>query len=557
MKKKKVIAVLLVASTLMLSGCDKNAVPSGSAKTQSDSAENNGQENGELQDAAENGQETDNTGDANVSGDAGETADAAASAETVSSDNPNYLSYPGEKYTWNEITINIPENWADKYIIEEDEDGFSIYHKASDEKEKGYGYLCSVRRSAQWMNYGIGEKLLAYTDDGTLYYMIQPTDVTGYMDDEQVFAEFSSLAEDVPMLATSIEINASNCHYDAEQYMIPVSNILPITREDLVNMSDNELWIARNEIFARHGRKFLNDYLQNYFDSCSWYVPVEDKVDEGLLNQIEKDNLDLIIAMEEEFAAEHPYPKEYQTGKTVKEDIDGDGSANSIMYQVAWQGEDYGFNTILTIDNTEYNLNEYVYMDTPVDDVFYITDLEEDIGEMKSTDGYEIAVLDLGPSYDPITYFFKYDGDLHYIGEVNGFPFKEQSNGVCGFIHYGGIVNRLRMDMIETTYLNGYSWYNSSEGTIETSDGGLRSYQGYKAHNLYVDLPVYFDMDEKSPTRTITAGQTVYFLESDMEEWILLRAKDGTSGYIRVQDGNVLNVGASADEVFSDLDYFD
>lgn len=527
MKNKKVLAMLLVASALMLSGCGKNAVPSGSAKTQSDSAENNGQENGDL--------------------------DVAASA--VQPANPNDLNDSEEKYTWNEISVNIPIDWSEKYIIQEFDEGFSIYHKASYEKEEGMGYLCSIERSNQWLNYGAGEKLLAYTDDGTLYYLMQPTDMTGYMEDEQILSEFQSLEQDVSMMAENIEIHVDNCHYDADQYEIPVSNILPITEEDMINMSDNELWIARNEIFARHGRTFQNEYLQSYFDSCSWYQPATDAVDENALSDIEKDNLDLIIAMEERFAAEHPYPKEYQTGATVKEDITGDGDANSIIYQVTWQEEDYGFDAILTIDKTKYDLSEYIYMDTPVDDVFYITDLKEDLEE--SADGYEIAVLDLGPSYDPVTHFFKYDGDLHYIGQVSGFPFKEQNNGICGFNHFSGVTSRLRMDLIETTYLNGYCWYDSDAGTIEESDIGIYKYQNYKAHELYVDLPVYADMDQESPLRMIAAGQKVYFLESDMQEWILVRAKDGTQGYIRIEDGNVLNVGTSADAVFSDLDYFD
>lgn len=409
------------------------------------------------------------------------------------------------------------------------------------------------RESSQWLNYGAGEKLAAYTADGILYYSIQPTDVTGYMDDEEILSEFQSLEQEVPMMLASLEINADNCYYDAEEYEIPISNILALTKEDMLNMSENELWIARNEIFARYGRKFQNEYLQRYFDSCSWYQPKSDTVDENMLNDAEKHNLDLIIQMEAQFAAEHPYPKECKTGVIVKEDMTGNGSENRIMYQVVWKEDT--FDAILTIDHTAYDLCDYVDIVTPADDVFYITDLQEDLKD--DADGYEIAVLDYGPSYDPMTYFFKYDGDLHYIGEVSGFPFKEQENGRCGFNHFGGVTSRLRMDLIETTYLNGYCRYDSSTETIEETDIGMYQYEDYKAHELYVDLPVYADMNQDSPHRTITAGQKVYFLYSDMREWIFVRAKDGTQGYIQLEDGNVCNVGTSADEVFSDLDYFD
>ena len=35
--------------------------------------------------------------------------------------------------------------------------------------------------------------------------------------------------------------------------------------------SDDELSIAMNEIWARHGRRFKNNWLQGYFNSKSWY----------------------------------------------------------------------------------------------------------------------------------------------------------------------------------------------------------------------------------------------------------------------------------------------
>lgn len=69
----------------------------------------------------------------------------------------------------------LPEDWADRCTIKEDENGFTIYQTASYEKMEGLGYLCSFEKSDAWMNYGAGENLIAYTEDGTLYYLMQPT----------------------------------------------------------------------------------------------------------------------------------------------------------------------------------------------------------------------------------------------------------------------------------------------------------------------------------------------------------------------------------------------
>ena len=546
MKIKHVTVVGVMLGTMMLAGCGI----SNSASTEGHSSQE------ERQTAEEETRQDDKT----------DTADAATSEQTAQnvglvSDDPWHLAYEGETYTWNEITVTIPAAWEGKYLIEEDENGFAIYHKASYEMGEGMGFLCSFVRSSEWMNYGAGEVFLAYTDEGMMYYMVQPTDVTAYLEDEDISGECMQMTDDVPMLGASMQIDAPSVHYDLDEYVIPISAIAPISEDVLLGLSDNELWIARNEIYARHGRTFKNEYLQSYFNSCSWYQQTVDESasEDIVLSEIEKNNLDLIVAAETQFAEDHPYPKEYQVGETVTLDLTGNGGVNRFQYTVTPQGDYDLYDCVLTIDNTEYDLNQYIDMITPVDDVFYVTDLAESYGipGFDDEDGLEIAVLDYGPSYDLVTYFFKYDGNLQYIGEVSGFPFKEQNNGYCGFVHQRGLWGTLRTDLIETAYLYGYWWYDVEETEIEYMDMGVYPYQSFKPHEAYVDLPVYFQQDENSPARLITAGQQVFFLETDMEEWILVRAKDGTSGYIHVKDGNVLNVDAPADMVFSDLEYFD
>ena len=55
-------------------------------------------------------------------------------------------------------------------------------------------------------------------------------------------------------------------------------------------------------------------------------------------------------------------------------------------------------------------------MHAPVADAFYVTDLVENIGTPEEDDGLEIAVLDEGTDGIGTTHFFKYDGDLYYLG---------------------------------------------------------------------------------------------------------------------------------------------
>lgn len=54
-------------------------------------------------------------------------------------------------------------------------------------------------------------------------------------------------------------------------YILEFSGDREITEADLKGLSFTELRIARNEIFARHGRMFEDSFLQDYFDSKAWY----------------------------------------------------------------------------------------------------------------------------------------------------------------------------------------------------------------------------------------------------------------------------------------------
>ena len=54
-------------------------------------------------------------------------------------------------------------------------------------------------------------------------------------------------------------------------YIVPECNSRYLSESDLQNLSLWELYLARNEIYARHGRGFKNKDLQEYFGSRSWY----------------------------------------------------------------------------------------------------------------------------------------------------------------------------------------------------------------------------------------------------------------------------------------------
>ncbi len=57
----------------------------------------------------------------------------------------------------------------------------------------------------------------------------------------------------------------------ASGYILPESDTRNITDEDIAGFSRQKLNYAKNEIYARHGRKFKSRELMDYFSSQSWY----------------------------------------------------------------------------------------------------------------------------------------------------------------------------------------------------------------------------------------------------------------------------------------------
>ncbi len=64
-----------------------------------------------------------------------------------------------------------------------------------------------------------------------------------------------------------------------DYYVLPDSSYNYYSYDDLSDMSTYDLYIARNEIFARHGRMFNRTDLQDYFNSQAWYEPIYSPAD--------------------------------------------------------------------------------------------------------------------------------------------------------------------------------------------------------------------------------------------------------------------------------------
>lgn len=90
-------------------------------------------------------------------------------------------------------------------------------------------------------------------------------------------------------------------------YIFPSSSSSYLSRAQVDSLSLYEMYLARNEIYARHGRMFKNSDLQQYFGSQSWYIPMysAETFDESVFNAYEKENISLIKSVEQAYGS--PY----------------------------------------------------------------------------------------------------------------------------------------------------------------------------------------------------------------------------------------------------------
>ncbi|HDR3490287.1 TcaA 3rd/4th domain-containing protein [Bacillus wiedmannii] len=79
-------------------------------------------------------------------------------------------------------------------------------------------------------------------------------------------------------------------------FIFPDSDIRKLTSADLAYLSKEQLKIARNEIYARHGHMFQTKDMQAYFSKQSWYR--ENPYFAGKLTDIESYNVELIKSRE-------------------------------------------------------------------------------------------------------------------------------------------------------------------------------------------------------------------------------------------------------------------
>ena len=91
-----------------------------------------------------------------------------------------------------------------------------------------------------------------------------------------------------------VEKEREAAEQENSDYILPMSSERELTEADIADIEDDAwmLKLARNEIYARHGRMFKDESIQEYFDSKDWYEP------KYTADEFERDHKDLISKLE-------------------------------------------------------------------------------------------------------------------------------------------------------------------------------------------------------------------------------------------------------------------
>lgn len=357
---------------------------------------------------------------------------------------------------------------------------------------------------------------------------------------------------------TAIE---SNVVYAAENdYILPDSASRVYTYDELSGLSKDELRLAINEIYARHGRMFDSAEYQNYFNSKSWYngtIKPED-FSEDVFNTCEKSNIDLLSSIEKGTAAEATSSS--SDNHTVIDDASVKKMLNGEVVELGYDcmldlnqdgNKDWLHLTLIKLEYPE------TYTLTVGSESFsdYGENVKEDLYGV-SLNGKDILVMvyEYGPSDDPLTTFFRYDGKtLTNMGQIASWPENMK-------IEDGEIKTKTRCDIMGTAAIE-TNWKVNDAGFIEEIPQEVYNYSldftypgkedDYFAY-LKENISVYSDMDEDSE-ETVMEPQNVCFPYTDSENWVYVQGETGQGGWLCLEDWDYTD----RSDTFDNLRYYD
>ena len=132
---------------------------------------------------------------------------------------------------------------------------------------------------------------------------------------------------------------------------------------EVASLSEDDIQMAINEIYARKGVNFENEPYASYFNSCEWYNPIysQDEFDSSMFNEYEEANVNLLAF--------------YRHNKTENGDILVNSDEDALKYAKEYANKE-GLNVdLVTMESYDrgYTIRGYEDMGDHMNTVFLWT----------------------------------------------------------------------------------------------------------------------------------------------------------------------------------------
>lgn len=337
---------------------------------------------------------------------------------------------------------------------------------------------------------------------------------------------------------------ASIRSYILEQLKLPrFSESLYVSPEDTIETIDEYILSDDCWYFTNSGITFTaNQDIIVPYAAGEFYFTVPYEKLEGL---------------KEKYLYRGTYQLAVPIGGTASVDLNGDGTEDSITYSNCTNEDNTEYIVSLSINGIDFTSflteNEIYLSEGAVDfvaDDYYIVDLDSDDQMM------ELALLDHGPSDDPVTYFFRFDGNsLTFLGSIEDLI----GNPTCKLNGDGTLCARFLLNLLETK--NALADYQvTSSGILEELPktwyyvDNTSVFTEYQTHNILSTFTVHTEKSLESDTVSLTAADgPVCFPATDNMNWFVVETADGRIYYLYLEDFMTLEDGQISTDVFENL----
>ena len=195
---------------------------------------------------------------------------------------------PGSSFTYVGLILDEPAT-----VSARNADGGTVREKPYVERSGVYVLLGSDYNSDvvdRWAPYDGQRASVAFSD------------FESFSDSLGVLFAFRGSGERIAPLAESDAAAAAAVSASGGDFVLADSSTRSYSRSELEALDNHSLFLARNEIFARHGCGFRTPELRDRFGSMSWYsedIPAGTYGTE-MLNDVERSNVELMKAIETE-----------------------------------------------------------------------------------------------------------------------------------------------------------------------------------------------------------------------------------------------------------------